>query len=122
MKAFEWAARFAKEDRETVLNDFALETRDLADKRSEKSKDKYKKSAVEGAVREQRQKFLAVCGRVEGLTNEMFDDMMRSHLADLMVKQSNQEEETDGRELIRSVQWDAEQTVYLKERLGKQVL
>ena len=76
-KAFEWANKFSKTTEcETLLNEYKVETEELINNRTKNSKDEYKKAAKEGAIREQRQKFIAICNRVDGLQVQMFDEVM----------------------------------------------
>jgi hypothetical protein len=88
-KAKEWAERLksAGEDINAVLADFALETRELVDRRSKNSDEKSKSYAIEGATREQRQKWEAVCRLIP--TNISFEKLMTEHLNDVVESQTH---------------------------------
>ncbi len=102
MKSWDWVCKYraevkCAETQKTFLDEYALETRDLVDLRSKNSKPKdnlkgeeWKKArasqraAIDGAIREQRQKWRAICDRQASLTLEMFDEgIMRVQLKDI---------------------------------------
>lgn len=74
MKANEWAARLeAAEDIVPVLEKFMAEIGDIAGARGGTP------NAVEGAVREQKDKFMAVCRMTDCATPEMWRPMMEDY-------------------------------------------
>jgi hypothetical protein len=94
-KAKEYAERFNTEDLNVVITDFALETRDLIDKRTKYSVDaKSKASAskqwvIDGVLREQRQKWEAVARLTDKVNASSFDNLIVQHLNDVKVEQDN---------------------------------
>lgn len=122
MKAKQWAEKFdaVVNDDELggLLTEYALETRDLVDARSKTSHSDRKAAAAEGALREQRQKWLAVCNQVKTLAISpvMFDTMLVKDLNDVHTLVHNyknpkvvpaaerkQEDVVDGRRLAASL-------------------
>lgn len=96
MKSKDWAKRFESEDLVQVVGDFALETRELVEARTKFStkedKGKAKPSlqpAIDGALREQRQKWQAVCNLVPALAGTTFDKILAEHLNDLKTANDN---------------------------------
>lgn len=101
MKAKEWAAKFeeTKGDAElvnAVKSEFALETRELVDKRTANSKPDMKLKngvvngvayATDGVMREQRQKWEAVCRLTNTVKPNEFDSVLTAHLNDVKVAQ-----------------------------------
>jgi hypothetical protein len=87
MKAKEWVEKFLGEgvSLDSLKTEYALETRDLADKRSKSSTDKTKAGAYDGAIREQRQKWGAIASKCSslGLTASDFDVMLQKDLNDV---------------------------------------
>lgn len=110
MKAKEWAKKFndiftltetvtdaTYSKVKEVIAEYAGETRDLIDARSKNSgefeRDKKKVDtrgpAVEGAIREQKQKWQSVCTQVPLLHLDMFDvDVMNANLQDVVAQQA----------------------------------
>lgn len=82
-KAFEWAAKFVKvntvEDWAAILKEYEEETKSLIDLRTKNSKDQYRAAAIDGAIREQRQKFLSICKSAPYINVEMFDKLVNSY-------------------------------------------
>ncbi len=89
MKASEWANKFlmvpqtdglpeqTEEERYAeVLKLYGEETAKLFSDRTKSSKPESKLPAGEGAIREQRSKFRAVCNRVPGLSESLFDKVV----------------------------------------------
>lgn len=77
MKAKEWAAQFVSGQPEHV-NDMML-TRFIEEIGVIAAKRGNSKNAVEGAVREQRLKWAAVCRQAAGLTVDMFETALAVH-------------------------------------------
>lgn len=122
LKAKDWAKRFeagGEVNDEIVIGEFALETRELIENRTRFStteeKGKVKASlnnAVDGALREQEQKWQAIQGKVARLQGVSFNKaIMVEHLNDVKTKQdtwknqakpdNKQEKESkDGRNLV----------------------
>ncbi len=85
MKATEWAEKFlavpaseapVEERYAEVLKEFGAETAELVAARTKTSKPETRLGAAEGAVREQKSKFRAICGRVPALTEALFDSLL----------------------------------------------
>ena len=129
MKAKQWAERFSTADGQdqldVLLKAYAEETAELIAARSKNSgtivleKDKKldtKPTAIEGAVREQRQKWQAVCRQHGSLSTDYFDTViMGQYLAQVVTEQAKWKEslnkknepeakpEGDGRKLATSL-------------------
>ena len=78
MKAKEWAAKLAEapDNREEVLKAFVEEIGAVAKQRGGSP------NAVEGAVREQRAKWQAVCRECPAVDPGLFESLLESHGAD----------------------------------------
>ena len=114
LKSKEWAVKFApagdgklfdKKLLDEVLTEYALETRELIDARTKNSKPESKAAASDGALREQKQKFLAVSNQVKWLLPEFFDEMVVTHLNDTKTlvdkwKASTKKKEEDKQEKV----------------------
>jgi uncharacterized protein YecA (UPF0149 family) len=96
MKAVEWAAKFdavpaseapVAERFADVLKEFGVETAELVATRTKTSQPESKLPAADGAVKEQRNKFRAICGRVPTLTEDMFDAVLAAAVPDFAVWQ-----------------------------------
>lgn len=83
-KAREWVEVFNKvtsaEEAAVVLSSYADETKELIAQRTKNSKPESKKGAMDGALREQKQKFQAICRAVPNFIPEMFDGMVAHHI------------------------------------------
>lgn len=86
MKAREWAGLVAAGD---ISEAFATETRELIAKRTAGSDKDTKCPAIEGALREQRMKWLAIARINPVLTSEAFDSMVDKYLADVKLEVEN---------------------------------
>jgi hypothetical protein len=78
-KAQEWVNKFSVDtDNEINFKAYAEETRKLINNRTGGSDDKTRNSVIDGALREQRQKWLAICNRLRSssLTIDMFDKII----------------------------------------------
>lgn len=77
MKAVEWAGKFqaatSDEEMALVFEEFGTEIAELIGLRTKGSNSLTRLSAAEGAVKEQRQKFVAMKSRVPSLTDEQFE-------------------------------------------------
>lgn len=121
MRAKEWLAKFEEDKQEEFFKAYAEETLKLISERTKGSGvyvngDKTvntRPDAIVGALREQRQKWNAICQKTNGsLTTEMFDtQVVGLHLQHLPVKQEESPEvatNTDvspgkvGRKLVKS--------------------
>ena len=120
MKSKEWVSEYAKyTSTEEFLEAYAKETKELIAKRtagSGKFEGKNKKvvdtsiAAKDGAIREQKQKFLAICEKVPNLHEELFDKVLIpcyiSVATQLTTKENTSPEEiekcTVGRKLVAS--------------------
>lgn len=96
MKAAEWAVKFdavpvseapVKERFADVLKEFGIETAELVANRTKTSKPESKLPAADGAIREQKTKFRAICGRVPALAEQMFDLLLKTAVPDYLVWQ-----------------------------------
>jgi hypothetical protein len=97
MKATEWVARFNPDKQEEFLKAYAEETANLIADRTKGSgvyqsgekKVDTRPTAIDGALREQRQKWQAICFKTSGsLTTEMFDtQVVGLHLPDVALAQ-----------------------------------
>ena len=77
MKSKEWAKQYEQYGFEKMAEMYMEETKKLIDQRTRYSDAKSRALAVDGAVREQKQKWDAVCRAVpNGLTASLFDDMV----------------------------------------------
>jgi hypothetical protein len=129
MKAKQWAKKFnsvnTPEEIETLLQEYAAETGELIMLRTKNSGtivlDKEKKidtkpTAIEGAIREQRQKWQSVCRQCNNLSMDYFDHViMGQYLSDAVTEQNKYKEslnkkneatpkpEGDGRNLATSL-------------------
>lgn len=97
MKAVEWAAKFEAipvsdappmERFADVLKEFGVETAELVAARTKGSKQGAELPAADGAVREQKSKFRAICGRVPALTEAMFDLLLATAVPNFAVWQA----------------------------------
>jgi hypothetical protein len=101
MKAKEWVGTYKPGDEGALLNAFAEETQKLVLDRTKNSgtiklKDKEintAAAATQGAIREQRQKWLAVCSKLPTLTPEMFDEAIAKAYQPKPVEAQQPEEE-----------------------------
>jgi len=91
MKAVEWVAKFdavpaneapPQERFAEVLKEFGVETAELVTTRTKNSLPETKFAAADGAVKEQKNKFRAICGRVPALTETLFDFLLATALPD----------------------------------------
>lgn len=100
MKSKDWIKRFeagGEANDNEVIGEFALETRELIELRTKNStteeKGKIKASlnpAVDGALREQEQKWKAIQSKVTRLTSVSFEKaIMVDHLNDVKASQDN---------------------------------
>lgn len=138
MKAKAYAEKLNEANKEEVVIEFALETRELIDNRSKFSNDdKSTKSGsknyvVEGVLREQRQKWNAICNQNNVLSPSEFDSVIVAHLNDVHVAQTNwknkleedktkpkQEKGNDGRKLVKPVapRGEAANSVIIDEKV-----
>ena len=89
MKAVEWAAKFqaatTPEEVALVLDEYGKETADLIAARTNKSVDKSRLPAMEGAVKEQQNKFRSITDRVPTLTPAMLDAVLETHAKDYLA-------------------------------------
>ena len=94
MKAVEWAGKFEavpeseasiQERFAEVLKEYGIETAELVAARTKNSNEKTKFLAADGAVRDQRTKFCAVCRRVPALTESLFDLILDAAVPDYKV-------------------------------------
>ena len=77
MKAKEWVKKFESgEELANLLKEYGVETAELVATRTKTSKPETMFPAAEGAVREQRVKFCAICTRVLTLKESMFDSVL----------------------------------------------
>lgn len=88
MKARDWVAKFL-ENPESAQQQFVEETAELVELRTKKSKDKFRGPALEGAVREQRQKWHAICMRLPQLDKNLFDSVLVKHASDIAREYNN---------------------------------
>jgi hypothetical protein len=99
LKAKEWAEKFNTGKPEEFLKDYAEETSKLIAERTKGSgvvtlsdgqtKTDTKPAVVDGVLREQRQKWQAICSKVGGsLTTEMFEvEILGVHLPAVVTEQ-----------------------------------
>lgn len=84
MKAVEWADKFkaatTEEEVKVVLDEYGVETAELAAARSKTSSDIGRFGAMDGAINEQRNKFKAVMSRVPTLTAAQFEALLDVHV------------------------------------------
>lgn len=77
MKAKEWAAKLeAGTTQEEMLKEFGQETAELVAARTKTSTPESKLPAAEGAVREQQNKFRAICQKVPALNEAKFNELL----------------------------------------------
>ncbi len=89
MKAKQWAERLKTEgvNLEEIFSAFAVETRSLVEERSKYSTDLRSKGyAKDGALREQKQKWLAVLRLVPSVSVS-FDEVLTTKLVDVKLDQ-----------------------------------
>lgn len=89
MKAVEWADKFkaatTEDETKLVLEEYGVETAELAATRSKTSSDIGRYSAMDGAINEQRNKFKAVISRVPTLTLVQFEALLDVHVKEYFV-------------------------------------
>jgi len=106
MKAYEWASKFSSattdEEKSLVWDEFGKETAELIALRTKGTKDEQKLMVSEAAVREQRQKFRAMTGRVEGLTDEQFDQMLDKSCPEYRAWQEAKRKAEEAREKAKA--------------------
>jgi hypothetical protein len=98
MKAVDWVKKFEavpevpsetpdSERFAEVLKEYGTETAELVAARTKTSKPGMQFPAADGAVREQRNKFRAVCGHIPTLTESMFDFLLATAVPDFAAWQ-----------------------------------
>ena len=96
MKAVEWIAKFEAvpvseapvgERFADVLKEFGVETAELVAARTKNSKPESRLPAADGAIREQKSKFRAICGRVP-ITEALFDLLLITAVPDYIAWQT----------------------------------
>lgn len=80
MKAKEWKVKFQEGNIDDMLKAYGEETAKLVAARTLNSKDDNKYPAAEGAIREQKTKFAAICSGVESITEAHFDVMVDAYV------------------------------------------
>lgn len=91
MKAVEWVGKFQNVEVAEILAEYGKETADLVAVRTKTSKPETKLSAMEGAIKEQYNKFRSICQKVPALTENMFGDLVNAMIPEYnQLKQQSQ--------------------------------
>lgn len=91
MKAKDWAQKFLTvgiDNKELTCEDFAKETAELIAERTKNSHPLTVNAATEGALREQRQKWRAICKSVLWLRETAFDEIVAAFLPEVFKSQN----------------------------------